>query len=106
MSELRRGSEKLLDRLGQPDLIPESALRSVIDIAREFDVEILDWCQYGQPGIDSMCGKFQVAPELAGTLIQRFLNIEGMACRLDVFPLGITDPLAINIDMTAGQMRR
>ena len=29
------------------------------------EVEILDWCQFGRPGIDGVCGKFQVEPNPA-----------------------------------------
>lgn len=102
----RRGSELLLERLGQPDTISEESLKAVIEVARRHEVEILDWCQFGKPGIDGVCGKFQVEPKVAGRVIQDLLNLPGWACKLDVFPLGITDPTAINIDLRGGQLAR
>ena len=78
----------------------------MVAVAREFDVQIVDWCQFGQPGIDGACGRFQVDLPLAGSVIQRLLEIPGMRCKLDVFPLGTPFPDVISIDMTAGQLRR
>jgi len=106
MSDRRRGSSRVLERIGKPDLVSEASVKSVLEIAHEYDVEILDWCQFGQPGIDGVCGRFQVEPKVAGRVIQDLLDIRGWACKLDVFPLGITDPTAINIDLTGGQLRR
>ena len=106
MGETKSGSEKILARIGEPDVISDDTLNSIIKVARRFDAEILDWCQYGQPGVDGVCGKFQVEPKSAGSLIQGWLDIPGWRCRLDVFPLGITDPTAINIDVTGGSLSR
>ena len=102
----RRGSEQLLERLGQPDTISEESLKAVIEVARRHEVEILDWCQFGKPGIDGVCGRFQVEPKVAGLVIQDLINLPGWRCRLDVFPLGITDPTVINIDLAGGQLAR
>ena len=106
MTDKLSGSQRILARLGQPDLISDDSLKSVLELANKFDVELLDWCQYGKPGIDGVCGKFQVIPERAGAFVQGLLDIQGWACRLDIFPLGITDPTAINIDMTGGTQAR
>lgn len=103
---LKRGSEQLLERIGQADTISDATLKSVLNVALQHDVEILDWCQFGKPGIDGVCGRFQVEPKLAGQVIQDLINLEGWKCRLDVFPLGITDPTVINIDLTGGQLGR
>lgn len=100
------GSAKILEELGQPQLIPEEALKNVVAVARELDVQIVDWCQFGQPAVDGACGRFQVDPPIAGTLIQRLLEIPGMRCKLDVLPNGIPVPDVISIDMTAGRLRR
>ncbi|MEM9215903.1 MAG: hypothetical protein AAGD25_16360 [Cyanobacteria bacterium P01_F01_bin.150] len=102
----KRGSERILERIGQPDVISDETLKGIINVAREFDVEILDWCQYGQSGIDGVCGKFQVMPDRAGSFIQELISIPNWACRLDIFPLGITDPNAINVDITGGTLAR
>lgn len=109
MSEARsnkRGSQRLLERLGQSDTISDESLKAVIEVARRHEVEILDWCQFGKPGIDGVCGRFQVEPKVAGLVIQDLINLDGWRCRLDVFPLGITDPTVINIDLTGGQLAR
>jgi len=109
MSEIqakRRGSEQLLERLGKPDTISDESLKGILAVARRHEVEILDWCQFGKPGIDGVCGRFQVEPKVAGLVIQDLINLEGWRCRLDVFPLGITDPTVINIDLSGGQLAR
>ena len=102
----RRGSAQILARLGQSDTVSEESLKGIIEVARRHEVEILDWCQFGRPGIDGVCGRFQVEPKVAGTVIQDLLNLPGWRCKLDVFPLGITDPTVINIDLTGGQLAR
>lgn len=101
-----RGSARILERLGRSDTISEETLKGIIDVARRHDVEILDWCQFGQPGIDGVCGRFQVEPKVAGQVVQGFLDVAGWRCKIDVFPLGITDPTAINVNITGGQLAR
>lgn len=99
-----RGSARVLERLGIPDVIAEESLKGIIEVARRHDVEILDWCQFGQPGIDGVCGTFQVQPQQAGALIDELLKQPGWACKLEVFPLGMTDPTAIQVGLTGGVM--
>jgi hypothetical protein len=102
----KRGSERILERLGKADTISDATLKGILEVARRHDVEILDWCQFGQPGIDGVCGRFQVAPKVAGAVVQDFLDLAGWRCKIDVFPVGITDPEAININLSGGQLAR
>lgn len=49
---------------------------------------LLDWCQYGQPGIDQFCGTIRVKPGRVGRLVEALLDLHEIRINLDVFPLG------------------
>jgi hypothetical protein len=99
-----RGSERILDRLGEPDTIADDALKAIVDIVRENDMELIDWCQLGQPRIDAVSISALIAPERTGEVVQQLLDIPGWACRLDVFPRGITNPEVTQLNIAGGTL--
>ena len=83
MSE-RAGSEQLLEA---PMKIDEAQLGKIVERSEKFG-KVVDWCQYGQPAIDEVCGTIRVRPGRVGRLIDELLELHEVRINLDVFPLG------------------
>jgi hypothetical protein len=94
MEEEIRGSHRLVERrLGEPDMISVDQLKLLVDVARNHDIRILDWQQFGQPAIDGVYGSFQVSPEVLGRLFGDIGELSRhMPLRWEIFPRGIIDP--------------
>ena len=51
-----RGSDKLLDRLGNRRTISEETLRQIIQLSERDGIKLVDWWIFGQPAVDGVFG--------------------------------------------------
>jgi len=100
-----RGSEQLLARLGSHGhTFSVEDLREVVTVLGKHQGRIIDWCQYGQPNPDGVCGTLVVAPRLAPAVITDLLNIKNLAVwRFGLFPKGTPIPDLLHIRITGGR---
>ena len=90
-----RGSDRLINKA---PLIEEGQRRQLIEVSEKFG-KILDWCWYGQPGIDGFCGRIRVDRQQVGGLVEQLLEVESPRIIFKGFPEGIPDPTEVLIDI-------
>ena len=102
-----RGSAKMVEELlGHRTVIDKDELRSLLTAIDQQGVRIVDWCQYGQPGIDGVCGKIEVAPKGAGDLVRDLFRFKRIRPELEVFPYGIPVIDRLLIELRIGRVPR
>ncbi len=101
-----RGSDKLLEKIGsQGHTFAPEEIREVVTLLSKTQGKIIDWCQYGQPSTDGVCGTVVVAPRLAPGVITELLKIRNLAnWRFRVFPKGIPVFDEVHIQMMGGRV--
>lgn len=88
-----RGSAKLIGRgVYEPEVFTKKHLSRFINISRNKGVKLVDWCVFGTPAIDGVCGRYQVDPTVALTVIKELVNIKDIRIRFDYFPYGVPYP--------------
>lgn len=102
----QRGSEMLLQRLGSSGkTYSKKDLRQVLGVAKKYQVKLVNWCQFGQPAIDGVCGTFEARPELAGRILEDLLKLSSvLRFRICVFPLGIPAVDMVRLKFGAGRL--
>lgn len=96
-----RGSDKLFETHATID---KATLSKLVAIGAEYG-EIKDWCQYGQPAIDRVCGKILVNPKLVGKLVTELVSLDHPRIGCDVFPLGKPGIDGVLVQLEAGLHR-
>ncbi len=96
-TEQKRGSEQMLEERG----LPEKQLQQLLSLSQR-QARLVYWFPKGQPVPDAIYGAVIVQPDRAGRLIDRYLKLEGLGLRLDVFPLGIPVPEEVLIRFQQG----
>lgn len=95
-STLKRGSQKLIDKGAyKTHLFTQKELAQFTTISKKRGARLVDWCIYGQPAPDGVCGRYQVTPGIAGNVISDLIRLKGFRLKIDVFPLGI--PVVDNV---------
>lgn len=103
MATERRGSEALLERLGQGCAFDETVLRKVVDAVGELDVEVVGWWCRGQPRPDFYSGTVRVSAGRVGEVVQRLADLRaGSAIGLELFPIGIPWPEWFHVNFKSG----
>jgi hypothetical protein len=104
-AESVRGSEKLLERLGGKGMTYSAeTLGQVLAVAKKHEVQIKDWCQFGQPAVDGVCGTFDVRTDLAANVLTELLKLDSaIRLRFDVFPLGMPAIDFVRLRIGAGR---
>ncbi len=82
-----RGSAKL-----RGTLLNEKELGALTSLVKKRGVKVVDWCIYGQPGPDGVCGAVHVRRPVAGRFINDLLKLRKLRLELEVFPEGIPVP--------------
>ncbi len=95
--EAQRGSEKMLRERG----LPEKELQRLMQLSQR-QGRLVYWFPKGQPVPDAVYGAVIVPPDKAGRVIDRYLKLEGLGLRLDVFPLGTPVPEEVLIRFHQG----
>jgi hypothetical protein len=90
-----RGSERLLR---QSNLIEKEQLAKIVELSERYG-KILDWCWFGQPGIDGFCGTVRVDLDSAGRIVQELLTIDHPRIIVKGFPHGIPVPDEVLLDI-------
>src|SRR5262249_43053943 len=99
-----RGSDKMMqDLLGMKPVLDTAELRKLVAAVTRHG-KVIDWCQYGQPGIDGVCGNVLVGPKAAGGLMVDLFSLEHIRPHLDVFPYGIPVIEQLLIRLRAGKV--
>jgi hypothetical protein len=93
----QRGSERML----RERELPEKQIQQLLSLSQR-NARLVYWFPKGQPVPDAVYGAVIVPPDRAGRLIDRYLKIEGLGLRLDVFPLGIPVPEEVLIRFQQG----
>jgi hypothetical protein len=88
-SVTKRGSEKLL---ASGTSLTEKDLSQILRISSKRNVKLVNWCIYGQPAPDGVCGEFQVSPTIATSVIRDLIRLRNIRVGLEVFPYGIPVP--------------
>src|ERR1700694_3996091 len=87
---VERGSDKWMQDHGAM-MLSSKDLGDLKALAGTHKAKMLSWCQYGQPGVDGVCGTFEVTRlDGLGPLV---LDLAGFHPRfrlgIDLFPYGI-----------------
>ncbi len=100
-----RGSAKLIrERLGA-EVFSERSLETIIDALQSQQVEILDFFPLGTIDPDGVFGTIRVQPDNVGDVLQGLLKVPGARLRFDVFPRGIINIDAIDINFRTPGLR-
>lgn len=104
-ADVQRGSERLLEQIGSGGhTFSADELRQVIGVFRKHNGRFIDWCQYGQPGIDGVCGRVIVGPKVAGQVLTDLLATRDIfRWRVGVFPKGIPALDHVLVRLQAGR---
>jgi len=96
MATATRGSELLFKK---SNLVDIEQLSKIYDISEEYG-KILDWCWFGQPGIDGFCGTVRVDLNQAGRLVQDLLLVDEPRMIFKGFPYGIPAPDELMLEIS------
>lgn len=96
-----RGSEKLFNKR---NVFDKEQLLKVVEVS-EAHGRILDWCWYGQPGIDGFCARVRVDRGVAARLVKELLEIDEPRIIFKGFPEGIPDPTDVLFELGTGMNR-
>lgn len=91
----KRGSAKLFKG---PNFINKKQMAKIVDVSEQYG-KILDWCWFGQPGIDGFCGTIRVDRDMAGRLIQDLLSNDEIRIIIKGFPYGIPVPDEVMLEI-------
>jgi hypothetical protein len=91
------GSEELLKALKGSNTfeghkLSKDHVLELVSIIRKTNAKLVDWCQYGQPAVDGVCGAVHVMPDQLGGLIEALAGKPHLWRWGGVFPLGIPFP--------------
>lgn len=94
-----RGSSEFSEEMfGKTCEVSRESLRHLIKVTRSQGAILDNWWIRGIPAIDSVVGSVRVKPDLAGSLIQELLTINGLRLKLEGFPIGIPNPEFIQVN--------
>jgi hypothetical protein len=104
--EPTRGSEKWVQEHG-PMTFSTKDLGDIRALIGTHSAKLLDWCQYGQPAIDGICGTFEVPRlEAVGPLVTDLVRLHPrFRLGIDVFPYGIPVLDRIQVNFRGGLQR-
>ena len=96
-----RGSKRLVEQWSERGMVlPEDSIKHVLELSEEEGVTLVHWLTHGIPKPDVLRGKFQVEPSAAGRVVQRLVE-EDIRFRINVFPIGIPQPQAIEVEFAS-----
>lgn len=90
------GSDAILkalnDNMSQGHTLTKEHVVDFVTSLKKNNAKIVDWCQYGQPAVDGVCGTVHVLPGQLGGLIGALAARPGAWKWGGVFPIGIPFP--------------